>query len=687
MYVYVYIYCINTYFFTCIPTLYVSSCFAYTAVYPYTHIHTCTHTAPSGGLASRPGRAASPWQRPARLRASLAVCRRTGRAGPGRAGGASVCLSSMACNQAENVIKKIVREIGQECAAQGQTVSETLVAFMLCVTRLLDTTNPSLSTIKMQVYFDMNYANRAELLREQHHVLEGRLAHVLREITDSRPRVQEEMENVYRKIVSYVLLSSGLGPPTDIQVVREVTAALQSVFPQTEMNTFISLSKKNKEQQLKNLAMLVTGIRLYNKECGKGGSSIDDLPAILNEAIPSATQTLDEGLNTCQARAHQYAALLESMQEDQDRCTQLSSFKLKEALFNVRQYEAFLCILLSDVITSAQEVEKMNVQFTATMEQLKNTVQNKVSVNTNEVFPLFIALSNLWTGFQDEMLLLHFLTNMTNNLQQFSEIQSQLFPEDMLSSLLEGMTVKSDEERIRETKGIRVNVSDFKNQEWLFPETIDNFDQLPIQYHSFCAHAIGVKGLTLPGNPAIGILKHRERCYVFSSKEAAYLFAQDPDKFIQLNVEKAKEYAELIQLLELRHQFEDLVSYAQAGNAVRFLIKTTIKCDSSTQTDTHILPPTIVTSYEWNEWELRRKAIKLANLRRRLTHAMQTELSHMRRENSTQVYLPKDVGTQTKRDSSSNVPRPQIFLEGLRGGSSPTTHMVKVDLTRAVDET
>lgn len=46
---------------------------------------------------------------------------------------------------------------------------------------------------------------------------------MLREITDSRPRVQEEMENVYRKIVSYVLLSSGLGPPTDIQVVREVT--------------------------------------------------------------------------------------------------------------------------------------------------------------------------------------------------------------------------------------------------------------------------------------------------------------------------------------------------------------------------------------------------------------------------------------------------------------------------------
>ncbi|XP_005153181.2 cilia- and flagella-associated protein 206 [Melopsittacus undulatus] len=620
----------------------------------------------------------------------------------------------MSSEQARNVVGKIIREIGQECATQGQTVPETLVAFMvkavaldprndfkvdqiltkedtqniiqLCVTRLLDTTNPSLSTIKMQVYFDMNYANRAELLSEQHRVLEARLAPVVRDITDSCPHLQEEMENVYQKIVSYMLLASGLGSPTNIGVVREVTAALQSVFPQREIMTFTSLGKKNKEQQLKTYAMLVTGIRLYNKACGKGGSSIDDLPAILNEAIPSATRAIDEGLNNCHLRAHQYTTLLESMQEDQHRHTQLSSLKLKEALFNVRQYEAFLCILLSDAITSAQEVEKMQVQFATTMEQLKNTVENKVSVDANKVFPLFIALSNLWTGFQDEMLLLKSLTSMSNNLQQFSEIQSQLFPEELLTSLLEGLTVKSDEERLRETMGTRVNVSDFENQEWLFPETVDHFDQLLIQYHGFCAHAIGVKGLILPGNPAIGILKHKEKYYVFTSKEAAYIFAQDPDKFIQLNVEKAKEYAELIQLLELHHQFEYLVPYTQARTPDKCLMKPTVKCDSSSQTDTHILPPTIVTSYEWNEWEMRRKAIKLANLRRKLTHAMQTDLSNMRRQNCTQVYLPKDVSTQTKRDNSSNVPRPQIFLEGLRGQSS-TTDTVKVNLTRAVDET
>ncbi|NWI46680.1 CF206 protein, partial [Picathartes gymnocephalus] len=615
----------------------------------------------------------------------------------------------------QSVIKRIIRQVGLECAAQGQSLSETLVAFMvkavvldprndfnmdriltendmqdliqLCVTRLLDTTNPSLSTIKMQVYFDMNYTNRDELLSEQERVLEGKLAPVVRAITESGPRAQEEMEKVYQKIVTYVLLRSGLGSPTDIEAVREVTAALQSVLPQTEMITFISLSKKDKEQQLKDLAMLVTGIRLYNKKCQKGGSSIDDLPDILNKAIPSATQTLDERLNSCQLLAHRYTALLESMQEDPQGYSQLSTSKLKEALFNVRQYEAFLCILQSDAITSAQEVESLDVQFEAAMMVLKNTVQDKTSIESKEVFPLFMELSKLWTGFQDEMLLLSFLTNMADNLQQFLEIQSQLFPVEMLTSLPEGVTVKTDEERIKETMGTRVNISDLKNQEWLFPENTDNFDQLIIQYHGFCAHSIGVKGLTLPGNPAIGILKHKEKYYVFSSKEAAYIFARDPDKFIQLNIEKAKEYAELIQLLELRHQFEYLVPHAQARNAKKGSMKPPPKHDSGTQTDTHILPPTIVRSYEWNEWELRRKAIKLANLRRKLTHAMQTDLSHMRRENFTQVYLPKDVGTQTKRDNTSNVPKPQIFLKGLRGGSFPTTHMVTVDLTRPLDET
>ena len=41
--------------------------------------------------------------------------------------------------------------------------------------------------------------------------------------------------------------------------------------------------------------------------------------------------------------------------------------------------------------------------------------------------------------------------------------------------------------------------------------------------------------------------------------------------------------------------------------------KPVTKCDSGTQTDTHFMESNIVKSYEWNEWELRRKAIKLVS--------------------------------------------------------------------------
>lgn len=44
--------------------------------------------------------------------------------------------------------------------------------------------------------------------------------------------------------------------------------------------------------------------------------------------------------------------------------------------------------------------------------------------------------------------------------------------------------------------------------------------------------------------------------------------------------------------------------------------------------------------------------------------------------------------TQTKTDSYSNVPKPQVFLAGLRGGGmTQPTRMTKVDLTIDVDQT
>jgi hypothetical protein len=88
-----------------------------------------------------------------------------------------------------------------------------------------------------------------------------------------------------RKIVSYVLLRSNVGTPTDMRVIREATAALESVFPNSELISFIGLNGQEKEQQLNGLTNLVAGIRLFNRFLQKGGETIHDYPSYCSKEI------------------------------------------------------------------------------------------------------------------------------------------------------------------------------------------------------------------------------------------------------------------------------------------------------------------------------------------------------------------------------------------------------------------
>lgn len=52
------------------------------------------------------------------------------------------------------------------------------------------------------------------------------------------------------------------------------------------------------------------------------------------------------------------------------------------------------------------------------------------------------------------------------------------------------------------------------------------------------------------------------------------------------------------------------------------------------------------------------------------------------------LFFHREQETQTKEDNYTNVPKPQVFLAGLRGGGmSEPTVMTKMDLTIDVDQT
>lgn len=86
-------------------------------------------------------------------------------------------------------------------------------------------------------------------------------------------------------------------------------------------------------------------------------------------------------------------------------------------------------------------------------------------------------------------------------------------------------------------------------------------------------------------------------------------------RYIRRVAELARINPELIHLLRLSRGTKSILPYEQKENEelVNFE-KPILKTTSSSQTVTHPVTTNIVHSYEWNEWQLRRLAIKLVNV-------------------------------------------------------------------------
>jgi len=76
----------------------------------------------------------------------------------------------------------------------------------------------------------------------------------------------------------------------------------------------------------------------------------------------------------------------------------------------------------------------------------------------------------------------------------------------------------------------RINAKEMPNTEWLYPETTKNFDRLPLQYRGYCGYSlVRYDRLLIPANPSIGVLRHQNNYYAFSSREAAKEFVLSID--------------------------------------------------------------------------------------------------------------------------------------------------------------
>ena len=223
----------------------------------------------------------------------------------------------------------------------------------------------------------------------------------------------------------------------------------------------------------------------------------------------------------------------------------------------------------------------------------------------------------------------------------------------------------------------------------LSPEEVAASSHLSLELESFCAYTVVQRdGLLLPASIDY-VAKYKERLYGFVDQAAVDAFVVEPGKYLAGVLSAAKRMPELIHMLRLQEYFpaasiaEIMRQYSQgaiaSGGGQALLSAPRSFQDSCVQTPTHFIEKNIDQSYEWNEWGLRRRALHLANLRQKVTKSQQTKASAFRREEETQVYLPKDSTTMTGISTGTGAPISRNYIAGLRG--APDEQMSLVNLT------
>lgn len=184
---------------------------------------------------------------------------------------------------------------------------------MLSIEKLLERDNPGLETVKMQVDFDttflQNEKSAQKILKTRNKLLSTQKKLILEFVLEDGNDF-ESLTTIYRMIFRFLIEFPPYANTSDKLVEREVAAAMESVFPRIGLKTFVLLNFEEKGIQLLELARIVLGIRLFNKEQKKGGVGIENLDDEAYEMAVTMAQDIESEINIFQDACDRYQAAI-----------------------------------------------------------------------------------------------------------------------------------------------------------------------------------------------------------------------------------------------------------------------------------------------------------------------------------------------------------------------------------------
>ncbi|CAK9268702.1 unnamed protein product [Sphagnum jensenii] len=454
----------------------------------------------------------------------------------------------------------------------------------------------------------------------------------------------------------------------------ELNAALESVFPRKGFLYWMDLANNEKVLQLEELAEVVVGIRIFNKYLGKGGHTLQ-LPfeSYQSEAIELADEVQDALVKVTE-NIHGYslgiATYLHEMGTNHmfiKRLRDELAYQYQAAVY-LQPFNRFLYErhgVVSDLL------EKCDQHLDAIVE----IIGDYECIPGDMVFPKLRAVGAVQNAIAQELqsLRAHIKaaapliamtmkpfykpSPITERKLAIKQKNFQFLPRD---------PPFEDENEYQEAaeRGCckPVHITGARLCDIMR-------DGDPLEYGGFCAVCfVRQRGVLWRGDPSIGLVQTEDKkLYSFGDDISLQRFMNAPCKYIADVANLVKEMPQYVHIMNL--EFSPALSYLSIPKIVETeLVTEGIPKEFATQTDTH---PWICV---WDREKLHKRKLELENKK---THCTQTDLSHFRRDNFSQTWLPKEKWTNTGISRYTDMPRHVKVLHNLRGDMHTRMHTCK----------
>lgn len=554
-----------------------------------------------------------------------------------------------------------------------------------------------LEMLMLQVKYEISNIEEENKLKNLNIFFDNEQREILEEIKKFIPITKKDYDNlkVYKKIFTFLLIKTKqntqesneiddndqINQQKNNLIEKEIYSAFDNVLPKSGLPPFIALNANDKESQLNELSNIVFGIRLLNKELGKGGVGLMSLDDIKRKKDNKFIEEINERQNKILEILKKYIDIYEAIDFSliiEDHEVKVLE-KLRKFIIFFNQLNIFFTLLKSEVSSSINTIDNLCLNYSKELQYLLGLVEKKSALSKEQVYPRFESLTHIYSKFQEQFFIMTIKKNIYNEINQFLEtcpIPNKEFDIKEIEPF--GRYILNIVNKKQKISNIDLEQGTYQSGVTiLFPNSIADYMDLKLEYQGFCIVTLTKKnGLLVLGTPNI-VAKYENKFYVFYNEPALQDFLYEPDKFVRdLNI-YLKKNPYLINLLNANEDFPNtsLLSLFKSNNLNKYK-SSSLTVDSVVQTVDHPLLETIPKElqgkikfdrdYIWNEWELKMKALQLADITNKETKSCQTDLSHFRKEKETQIYQKTETGVNTMISKGTSLSITRDYVVGLR---------------------